>query len=901
MKPFPIAITGMHRSGTSMVTRGLHEAGLTLLGQQDALIDAADDNPEGFWENKRIVACNDDLLEATGGSWDNPSALLPQAVDDPRVKHLADQATEALASLRQHQHWGFKDPRTCLTAPYWLDLEPELHFVICVRHPLEVALSLRRRNQISYSLGLALWERYYETVLETVPAERRLITHYDTYFVDPAGELARVCSFAGLPAADAHVRPDLRHHQVGVSLTEAGVGHRTIELYRDLCAEAGLPQPPTPADDEGHVRRMILDGAVAQRHADQRQEAIDRLEAREAEYRAEIDRLHRDKAGLETDLRNRLRRVETQLAATHKASVSKNVLRAELAPLTEAAAQTRSAVAEIDTVVRHTAGRVEVAVNNSRPGPARRVIRRVGRVAYRGGRRYLFRPARITAERGQEAALPQAKAAARRLPPPAQAALRQGRRVVYRTRRRLAGGPPPQPVAAGTDPTASPGPSPDEWLPSYRAMVSRIVPADARGLVVTDGHAEANPDPDRFAALTHADDSTDLAVLAQIEVGRFAGRSWLLIPEVSREWLARHPTVRDHLADRYPTIVDQPDAGLVFALGQRTDSGARTLRGEVLALTGNNDAVPSVLDWTDLDLASHLPGFTVFTAPDAASLPYLDRSVDIVIADRHRERRDAARVASSAVITVEPNDAGAIEVHSIEAQADADTGGDTRKVLLVTDDLPGQPGWRDRITESAHDAGAELRFAELGAPALLDIDHYDVVVMVEPGVLPLPGSVETAAAAAKDRAVTGKVIAADASLESAGATVFFDRSVGLIGNGSHDLLAPWHDYTRPVCWGAGLVAAPTSMWRAVEGPSHLTGRAFIREWCASVWAQGITVEYQPGITAVRLHGDGGESSGPLHDTAWQRVLDLRPTRPTDLSDGAWRYVLAHDDVEACRG
>lgn len=40
-----------------------------------------------------------------------------------------------------------------------------------------MALSLKRRNQNSYSLGLALWERYYATVLELLPADRRIVTH----------------------------------------------------------------------------------------------------------------------------------------------------------------------------------------------------------------------------------------------------------------------------------------------------------------------------------------------------------------------------------------------------------------------------------------------------------------------------------------------------------------------------------------------------------------------------------------------------------------------------------------------------------------------------------------------------------------------------------------------------
>ena len=60
---------------------------------------------------------------------------------------------------------------------------------MCLRHPLEVALSLKRRNQNSYSLGLALWERYYATVLAAVPADRRIVSHYDSFFVDPDAEL----------------------------------------------------------------------------------------------------------------------------------------------------------------------------------------------------------------------------------------------------------------------------------------------------------------------------------------------------------------------------------------------------------------------------------------------------------------------------------------------------------------------------------------------------------------------------------------------------------------------------------------------------------------------------------------------------------------------------------------
>ncbi|MDH3706409.1 MAG: sulfotransferase, partial [Acidimicrobiia bacterium] len=590
MPPPPIAITGMHRSGTSMVTRGLHQSGLVLLGDGDRLIEPADDNPEGFWENKRIVACNDELLEAAGGSWDNPPELLPQAVDDPRFEAVGERAIEALAGLRDHDHWGFKDPRTCLTAGYWIDLEPELRFVLCVRHPLEVALSLRRRNQNSYSLGLALWERYYEAALATMPADRLLVTHYDTWFHDPQGELDRLCTFTGLDRAEVSVRRDLRHHTIGVSLTDAGVSDRVVELYRTLCGEAGDPQPPSPPADAGRVRRLILDGTVAARHAEQRQEAIDQLHERETELRAELQHLRHEARSAESQLRARLQSLEAELTATRRVAVTRNKLRGELAPLIDAAAITRDQLAGLDQVVRDTAGRVEVAVANTRPSPLARLWKRSTRRVYRGGRRYVFRPTRVAAQRGRRAALPQAKSAARRLPPTTQTALRRGRRLVHRTRRQSTDAPPP-----AAPPTHDDAPVDDRWRAHFADMLAATI-GDQRHLVL-DIDALTD-EPATFPA--HASDG--LGAIAELEARRFAGARLLAVAEGSRSWLHDRPELRDHLLGRYRVVIDQPDAGVVFDLAAPHHEATVTLRGEITRLAGGRDTRPAVLDWTGLDI-----------------------------------------------------------------------------------------------------------------------------------------------------------------------------------------------------------------------------------------------------------------------------------------------------------
>jgi hypothetical protein len=982
----PIAITGMHRSGTSMVTRALHDSGLHLIGSgAEELIDAAEDNPEGFWENKAIVACNDELLEATGGSWDNPPALPPQAVDDARVAHIAEPATAAIAGLSEHDHWGFKDPRLCLTASYWLDLVPDLRFIICVRHPLEVALSLKRRNQNSYSLGLALWERYYATVLARVPRDHRIVTHYDTFFSDPEGEIARLCAFAGLDAAPPRVRSDLRHHTIGVGLTDAGASPSLRALYADLCREAGAPVAPEQPADEGRVRRLILDGAVAERHAEQRQAAIDRLEEREAELRGQFqerERQSRDRVQeLERQLRDRVQELERDRVAAeaeHRARVGD--LEIQLAAARLDAAERADAIRLLGEAVARTEKAIAVVNQAVAPGPVKRAARRSVGKAVREGRRIAskgrtravpaasaaahqlpppaqqqLRRARNLVHRGIDdpvptakslarRLLPPARAAAKRLPPPAQQSLRRGRTRVRRAVsapvptakavvRRLPPGAqqaarrgwvvglrirrelrsPAAPRGNVRPGAAAPkGPAFREWKDGYEAMVGAAVPGGQPWLVVLPGSPagvrdartpKATPFPDTNKGQPFDD---DLSHIAHLEALRVRGHRYLVLPEGSRPWFRRQAELRDHVSRTYRTVADNEGAGAVFDLATSAVAGSRSLRGEVSRIAAGLPTAPAVLDWTDLDVAAELPGLATFRPPLGDVLPYLDASVDVVVVDEEHDLAEARRVAATGVITVSGGASGVEVTAVVVVGANDGVGGSVPAApsVLVWSSAAADNSWRSHLAARVAEAGADLRFAEIDAAGPATVAGYDVVVVVEPGVLPLPGAIEAAALLAAARpasAIAGKVLTPDGRIEAAGGIVFFDRSVALIAEASTEVRAPWHDFVRPVCWAPGLVAAAASLWAGVTGPAVLTGRPFLREWCAEVWARGGSVVYQPTVTAVRVAGNGTEASIPLQASSWQRVLDLRPARPGDLSDGAWRYLLAHDDVEACRG
>ncbi|MDR1579536.1 MAG: hypothetical protein LBS35_04210, partial [Synergistaceae bacterium] len=61
-----------------------------------------------------------------------------------------------------------KDPLFCLTLAAWLDVWPELRRVVfCLRHPVEVAVSMRKRYGTDFSEGLSIWREYNLRFLET--------------------------------------------------------------------------------------------------------------------------------------------------------------------------------------------------------------------------------------------------------------------------------------------------------------------------------------------------------------------------------------------------------------------------------------------------------------------------------------------------------------------------------------------------------------------------------------------------------------------------------------------------------------------------------------------------------------------------------------------------------------
>jgi hypothetical protein len=242
----PVCIAGMHSSGTLTVSQLLHRCGL-YLGHESEIHASGSDNPDGYWEHKGFRSINEKILSTFGGGWDLPPSPPPGWIEDHRLQPLRNEAQRLLDNFAGRKRWGWKDPRNSLTLPFWTGEVPEVKVVVCVRNPLEVALSLRRHAMSSYAFSFNLWWLYNQRLLDALPADRFIVTHYETYFYRPTVELRRVLDFLGVPASDQLVArarsttlKDLRHDRVATGdLEKAGAPPQLLDLYSQLCRLAG--------------------------------------------------------------------------------------------------------------------------------------------------------------------------------------------------------------------------------------------------------------------------------------------------------------------------------------------------------------------------------------------------------------------------------------------------------------------------------------------------------------------------------------------------------------------------------------------------------------------------------------------------------------------------------------
>ena len=218
VSPDPIMVLGMHRSGTTMLVDVLQRAGV-FMGSRLS----------GNLEPRVFQDANRQIFDYFGASWLD-GYLLPKAeVFHKGYAGLASSIADRLNADLQIAFfdtapvacrlWGFKDPRTSVTAGLFLRLFPEARAIFIHRDPLDVALSIvtRERNQKRKHPGMdafefspkelqelmmrsvVAWETYNERAIDVFRMfQHRSLLQYESVVSAPVDKIGPALALVGV-------------------------------------------------------------------------------------------------------------------------------------------------------------------------------------------------------------------------------------------------------------------------------------------------------------------------------------------------------------------------------------------------------------------------------------------------------------------------------------------------------------------------------------------------------------------------------------------------------------------------------------------------------------------------------------------------------------------------------
>jgi hypothetical protein len=254
-----ILVLGMHRSGTSALTRVLSLAGAKL---PRAILGAGGGNDAGHWEPENLVNYNDKLLAEFGSRWDDWRRLNLSTTTQERVEQIKAEIGHLINSEYDgHPLIVVKDPRLCRFSSFFAQSLTEAGFetrnILIFRNPIEVARSLERRNALAHGQSILLWLRHVLDSEADTRGSKRTILSYDDLLTDWASALSGIGQQLDIswPNTTGNITeeiqefltPEHRHHRIA---DEESMPHLTLNswLTDTLTALSQLREAPHSAE-----------------------------------------------------------------------------------------------------------------------------------------------------------------------------------------------------------------------------------------------------------------------------------------------------------------------------------------------------------------------------------------------------------------------------------------------------------------------------------------------------------------------------------------------------------------------------------------------------------------------------------------------------------------------------
>lgn len=344
-----ILVLGMHRSGTSALTRVLSLMGAAL---PKNILGANESNEKGHWEPARLIEYHDQLLAELGSSWDDWRPLGLDGLPATRRNQFLSDIQGILATEYDDSPLiVLKEPRICRFAPLFLEALDEAGFetrvILPIRNPLEVAASLEKRTGLwsaerSRTYAILLWLRH---VLDAEAATRnrpRTFVSYNDLLDDWRSTLEALTRRLAItwpktgdeiaPSVQSFLTIDGRRNRSSVDevLLNPDFRHWTASAFEALLS---LEQDSTKKDSLATLDRIrselnhatpviarLYEDFKARHHAllAEHEMAAARLLAEKAEAETRASEAQRQQAAEGEAIKSQVRRLATDLDETKR-------------------------------------------------------------------------------------------------------------------------------------------------------------------------------------------------------------------------------------------------------------------------------------------------------------------------------------------------------------------------------------------------------------------------------------------------------------------------------------------------------------------------------------------------------------------------------------------------------
>lgn len=224
-----IMVLGMHRSGTSALTRAISLLGAGLPKNS---IPADSNNANGYWEPTPLTLLNDQMLIEAGSRWDDWRPFDLDSLSPPRAKFFKSEIARIVGE--EYGDEGLivlKEPRISRFVPLYeailASMNFQMRYVLTVRNPLSVVASLNKRDGMTSAFGSLLWLRYVLDAEKATRGAARVFLSYESLIADWHPFMARIGETLSIdwprPPARAEAEIDLflsAEHQHHVATVE---------------------------------------------------------------------------------------------------------------------------------------------------------------------------------------------------------------------------------------------------------------------------------------------------------------------------------------------------------------------------------------------------------------------------------------------------------------------------------------------------------------------------------------------------------------------------------------------------------------------------------------------------------------------------------------------------------